>query len=118
MSSGRKTQNVSSHARLTRMRHHICATMLGITWTERWVGRGGPIAWPPRSPDLTPLGFFLWGYLKNVIYQVKCNDRQHLKALIREAVATVRPNMLQATWNEVEYRLDISRATKGAHIEI
>ena len=20
--------------------------------------------WPPRSPDLTPLDFFLWGYLK------------------------------------------------------
>jgi hypothetical protein len=26
--------------------------------------------------------------------------------------------MLQATWNEVEYRLDICRATKGAYIEI
>jgi hypothetical protein len=28
-------------------------------------------------------------------------------------VATVAPNMLQATWNEVEYRLDICRATKA-----
>jgi hypothetical protein len=36
---------------------------------------------------------------------------------IRDLVATVTPNMLQATWNEVEYRLDICRATKGAHIE-
>jgi hypothetical protein len=26
--------------------------------------------------------------------------------------------MLQATWNEVEYRLDICRANKGAHTEI
>ena len=26
----------------------------------RWIGRGGPIAWPPRSPDIT-LGFFLVG---------------------------------------------------------
>jgi hypothetical protein len=33
-------------------------------------------------------------------------------------MATVAPNMLQATWNEVEYRLDICRVTKGAHIEI
>lgn len=23
-----------------------------------WIGRGGTIAWPPRSPDLTPLDFF------------------------------------------------------------
>jgi hypothetical protein len=34
-------------------RRHISATMLGTTCTERWIGRGGPIAWPP--------GFFLVG---------------------------------------------------------
>jgi hypothetical protein len=90
--------------------------MLGITWTERWIGRSGPIAWPPRSPDLTPLDFFLWGYVKNIAYQAKINDRQHQKAHIRDAVATVTQNMLQATLNEVEYRLDICRATKGAYI--
>ena len=22
---------------------------------NRWLGRGGPVAWPPRLPDLTPL---------------------------------------------------------------
>ncbi|KAJ4440389.1 hypothetical protein ANN_08530 [Periplaneta americana] len=26
---------------------------------DRWIGRGGPIAWPPRSPDLNPLDFYL-----------------------------------------------------------
>jgi hypothetical protein len=35
-----------------------------------------------------------------------------------DAVAMVTPDMLQATWNKVEYRLDICRATKGAHTEI
>jgi hypothetical protein len=62
--------------------------------------------------------FFLWGYVKNITYQVKINDLQHLEARKRDAVATVTPNMLQAKWNEVEYRRDICRATKGAHIEI
>jgi hypothetical protein len=75
-----------------------------------------PIAWPPRSPNLTPVDFFLWGYVKNIVYQVQINELQHLKARIREDVATETLNMLQATWNEVEYRLDICRATKGAHI--
>jgi hypothetical protein len=84
----------------------------------RWNGRGGPITWPPRSPDLTPLEFCLWIYVKNIVYQVKINDLQHLKSHLRDAVTMVTPNMLQATWNEVEYRLDICRATKGAHIEI
>jgi hypothetical protein len=39
--------------------------------------------------------------MKNTVYQVKINDLQHLKARIRDAVATVTPNTLQATWNEV-----------------
>jgi hypothetical protein len=34
--------------------------------------------------------------VKNIVYQVKINDLQHLKSRIRDAVATVTPNMLQA----------------------
>ncbi|VVC27620.1 Hypothetical protein CINCED_3A024456, partial [Cinara cedri] len=33
---------------------------------NRWMGTHGPVKWPPRSPDLTPLDFFLWGHLKTV----------------------------------------------------
>lgn len=32
-----------------------------FVYGDHWIGRGGPIAWPPRSPDLNPLDFFLWG---------------------------------------------------------
>jgi hypothetical protein len=46
------------------------------------------------------------------------NELQDQKARTRDAVATVTQNMLQETWNEVNYRQDICRATKGAHIEI
>jgi hypothetical protein len=34
--------------------------------------------------------------VKNIVYQVKINDLQHVKARVREAVATVTPNILQA----------------------
>jgi hypothetical protein len=34
----------------------------------RWIGTGRPIAWPPRSPDLTPLDYFFCGYVKNIVY--------------------------------------------------
>jgi hypothetical protein len=55
---------------------------------------------------------------ENNVYQVRTNNIQHLKAHIRDAVAMVTPNMLQATWNKVEYRLDICLATKKADTEI
>ncbi|XP_066595419.1 uncharacterized protein [Prorops nasuta] len=42
---------------------HISASIkLHERFPDRWMGRGGPIAWPPRSPDLNPLDYFLWGH--------------------------------------------------------
>ncbi|KAJ8893016.1 hypothetical protein PR048_005597 [Dryococelus australis] len=34
----------------------------------RWIGRDGPISWPPWSPNLTSLDFFMWGYVKDIVY--------------------------------------------------
>jgi len=31
------------------------------------IGRGGMIAWPPLSPDLTHLDFSVWGYNKDKV---------------------------------------------------
>jgi hypothetical protein len=42
--------------------------------------------------------------MNNIVYQVEINDLQHLKAHIWNAVVTVTPNKLQATWNEATYR--------------
>ena len=41
------------------------------TFPERWIGRDGPIPWPPRSPDITPLDVSLWGYVKDIVYRTK-----------------------------------------------
>jgi hypothetical protein len=38
-------------------------------YPNRWIGRGGLRHWPALSPDLNPLDFFLWGYVKNVVYK-------------------------------------------------
>ena len=37
---------------------------------------------------------------------------------ITSAIETVTRDMIQKTWQEIEFRLDVSRATKGAHTEI
>jgi hypothetical protein len=82
------------------------------------IGRRGPITWPPRSSGLTPLDFFLWGYIKDLMYQMKVQDVSQLRRWINAACETVTQVMLQNTWREVEYRHNICRATKGAHVEI
>jgi hypothetical protein len=98
--------------------HKDVTTFLDETFPGRWVGRGGPTAWPPRSPDLTPLDFFAWGFIKDVVYRRKVRDLADLRQRIIEVVKLITPHMLINTWQEPEYRLDICRATTGAHIEV
>ena len=62
--------------------------------------------------------FFLWGYIKNIVYAEKIRNIQHLQERITSAIETVTEDMIQKTWQEIEFRLDISRATNGAHIEM
>lgn len=38
---------------------------------REWIGQNGTIFWPARSPDLTPMDFFLWGTLKDIVYKNK-----------------------------------------------
>jgi hypothetical protein len=38
--------------------------ILDVVFPDRWIGRGRLIPWPPCSPDLFPLEFFLLGICK------------------------------------------------------
>ena len=42
--------------------------------------------WPPRSCDLTPLDFFLWGYVKDKVYADNPQSIQELKEKIRAVI--------------------------------
>jgi hypothetical protein len=74
--------------------------------------------WPALSPDLTPFDYFLWGYVKYKVFvppqPVSIPD---LKNRIEAAVATITHDLLIRVWQKLDYRLDVYRVTKGAHIE-
>jgi hypothetical protein len=40
-----------------------------------------------------------------------------LRNRISPAVETITPETLQRAWQEVDYRIDVCRVTKGAYIE-
>jgi hypothetical protein len=86
---------------------------LDATLPSRWPGRGSPLAWPPRSPDITLLDFFLWGYVKDKVYATKVTSVEAMNIQI----TTFRRSMQAGTWEELEFRLDVPRATQGAHTE-
>jgi hypothetical protein len=64
----------------------------------RWVGRDGPNPWPPRSPDITPLDLFLWGYVKDIVYKTPVTSLDKLKLKIVAAIERVTPQMLDNSW--------------------
>ncbi|GFU44692.1 putative transposable element [Trichonephila clavipes] len=62
---------------------------------DRLISRFGPVNWPPRSCDLTPLDYFLWGYVKSLVYADKPQTLDHLEDNIRRVIADIRPQMLE-----------------------
>ena len=52
------------------------------------------------------------------LYAEKIRNIQHLQERITSAIETVTRDMIQKTWQEIEFRLDVSRATNDAHIEM
>jgi hypothetical protein len=75
-------------------------------------------AMAPRSPYLTSLDFYFWGYVKQTVYSVRIHSIQHLKQRNREVAASVTPDVLGRVWQEMEYHLDVYRATNRAYIEL
>lgn len=90
---------------------------LSHTFPDRWIGRDGPISWPPRSPDITPLDFFLWGYIKDYVYSAPTPDVQTLTFRIQNAVESITPEMLENTWKELAKRVTLLVDRHGNHTE-
>ena len=87
------------------------------------IGRTGQeddalMRWPPRSPDLTPCDFSLWGFVKDTVFvPLLPANLQDLRNRITAAVDLVDRDMLTRVWNEMDYRIDVCRITEGGYIE-
>ncbi|GFV87544.1 uncharacterized protein TNCV_3281821 [Trichonephila clavipes] len=64
--------------------------------------------------DLTPLDYFLWGYVKSLAYAVKPQTLDHLEDNIRRVIADIRPQMLEKVIENWTSRLDYIRASRGS----
>ncbi|GBN98846.1 hypothetical protein AVEN_259877-1 [Araneus ventricosus] len=97
---------------------NIVREFLDTTSPQRWIGRDAVTACPPRSSNITPLDFYLCGYVKQHVYSERINDINYLKQRITDVISSVTPDVLTRVWEELDYRLDVCRATNGAHIEL
>ncbi|KAJ8942840.1 hypothetical protein NQ318_022855 [Aromia moschata] len=97
--------------------HHVVTVRnwLNSEFNEHWIGRDGPILWPPRSPDLTILDFYLWGHLKQIVYREPLeNDEEQLKTRIQNAVKSLSIEEIRKSFNEFRARIEICAEKGGA----
>lgn len=95
----------------------IVRQFLDEAFPQRWLGRCGPYVWPARSPDLTPLDFFVWGYLKNEVYKRKPETIQQLKDFICQEAAKIDGEMCQNAIKSFHGRLKHCIDVDGYSVE-
>ena len=79
---------------------------------ERVISRNVPVEWPPRSFDLTPLDFFLWGHIKSLVY---ANKPATLDNIQRE-IANVAVKMCARVVANWVRRIDRCKRARGGHM--
>ena len=86
---------------------------------NRVVGLDHDVEWPPRSPDLTPCDFFLWGYLKDKVFSTPPQNIQDLRQKIIEQFNALReqPAVIRKAVRDMRKRTVVCVERNGGHVE-
>ena len=89
---------------------------MSLFW-NRLISMRGDLNWPARSPDLAPCDYFLWGYLKSLVYKDRPRTVDDLKNAIRTEIARIPLNMLERVVNSFQNRLIQCIDNEGGHLK-
>lgn len=73
--------------------------------------------WPPRSPDLNPCDFFLWGYLKARVYNPLPKTLNDLRQNIEREIEKINEKMLKKVYENLKKRCSLIVSAEGGHFE-
>ena len=91
--------------------------ILDTRFPDGWMGRGDPIIWPPRSPDLNVLDYFVWGYIKSLVEHRRDGTEQEVREAIVAAFDTITPDMTERATQNIIQRVDACIQEGGSHFE-
>jgi len=97
--------------------HRDVRAFLNENLQGHWIGQRGTFEFPPCSPDFTPLDFYLWGTLKDVVYRKKPARLWDLRAEIRAACATIPIHTLTKVAQPTACRCNRCLAANSNHFE-
>ncbi len=88
--------------------------MLRSFFDDRLISSG---LWPPRSPDLSIPDFYLWGYLKSVVYVNNPQTIEQLKQNITDAINAIPVATLKKVFRNAVRRARICVSEAGHHFQ-
>lgn len=74
--------------------------------------------WPPRSPDLNPCDYYLWGHLKQYAYNPLPKTLDDLKQNIEREIKKISSTVLESVFENLEKRCNLVLSANGGHIEL
>jgi hypothetical protein len=89
-------------------------SFLESIFANRIISRG---IWPARSPDLTPLDYYLWGTLKAKVYENNPHTLDELKASIIANINQISQPNLQKVFQNMKKRIQTCLETRGGYFQ-
>lgn len=93
---------------------HFPGRVIGLGYKDRY---GEGYDWPPYSPDLNPLDFWLWGYLKDEVYKRSPKTIEEMKTTVQNVIAKIGENTRRSVLLNWRNRLVACIEADGGHIE-
>ena len=72
---------------------------------------------PPSSPDLNPLDYFVWSYIKNITNMTSPNTKASLITTIRQVFAELPPALVKKACSQFRIRIEAVIEAEGSYIE-
>ena len=82
---------------------------------DRLISLHTEIEFPPRSPCLTIMDYFVFPYLKNKIFATPIHNLKELQQRIVQQCATITPEMLQNAFYSMMRRANLCIEQNGGH---
>jgi len=96
---------------------HETMALLREQFGEQLISRFGPVNWPPKSCNITPLDFFLWGYVKSKVYVGKPATIEELEANITRVINQIPLEMLERVIQNWNFRMDHVSHSYGQYLK-
>ena len=94
--------------------HSVFCALILKTATE--ISRRADVVWLPRSYDLTPLDYYLWGAVEDKCYTDKTETIDPLKDNIREVIGEIQLHIIDHVLKNWTDRVGNRMTRRGSHL--